>query len=78
MWKYAGELRPGDIWMEGKGGIGARNYRVVAITRGPAVTTITVTGSCVITGQLRTTDFFLVTRVVVCEEPSSLLRRRRD
>ena len=69
MWKYAGELRPGDVWTERKGGPEARAFRVVAITEGPTVTTVAVTGSCVATGQLLTTDFFLVTRVPVSEEP---------
>ena len=71
MWKYAGELRPGDVWTERTGGGGARSYRVVAIDPGPTATTITVTGLCVTTGQPRTMDFFLVNRVFVGEEPAS-------
>jgi hypothetical protein len=34
MWKYARELRPGDVWMERTEDSGARCYRVVAITPG--------------------------------------------
>jgi hypothetical protein len=71
MWKYAGELRPGDVWTERTGGGGARSYRVVAIDLGPTVTTVTVTGLCVTTGQPRTMDFFLVNRVFVGEDPAS-------
>jgi hypothetical protein len=71
MWKYAGELRPGDVWTERTGGGGARSYRVVAINRGPTATTITVTGLSVTTGQPRTMDFVLVNRVFVGEEPAS-------
>ena len=70
MWKYAGELRPGDVWTERTEGNGARFYRVVAINRGPTATTISVTGSCMTTGQPRTMDFFLVNRVMVREEPA--------
>jgi hypothetical protein len=71
MWKYAGELRPGDVWTERTGDGDARCYRVVAIDPGPAATTITVTGLCVTTAQLRTMDFFLVNRVFVGKEPAS-------
>jgi hypothetical protein len=71
MWKYAGELRPGDVWTERTGDGDARSYRVVAIDLRPTATTITVTGLCVTTGQLRTMDFFLVNRVFVGEEPVS-------
>jgi hypothetical protein len=66
MWKYAGELRLGDVWTERSGGNAGRDFRVVTIGPGPAATMITVTGSCVITGEMRTMDFLLVNRVMVC------------
>jgi hypothetical protein len=71
MWKYAGELRVGDVWTERTEGPGTRNYRVTEIARGPGLTTIIVTGSCVTTGQRRTIDLFPVNRVEVHKEPTS-------
>jgi hypothetical protein len=68
MWKYAGELRVGDVWTERTAGHGTRSYRVIAIAPGLASITIMVTGSCVTTGQLRTMDFFAVNRVEVREK----------
>ena len=70
MWKYAGELRVGDVWTERTGGRGTRSYRVIAIEPGRALITIRVTGSCVTTGQRRTMDFFPVNRVEVRDEPT--------
>jgi hypothetical protein len=70
MWKYAGELRLGDVWTERSDGSGARKYRVVAVAPGSTATTITVTGLCETTGELRTMDFFLVNRVAVSWEPA--------
>ena len=69
MWKYAGELRVGDVWTEPEGR-GSRSYRVIEIAPGPARSTITVTGSSVTTGQLRTIDLFPVNRVKVRGEPA--------
>ena len=69
MRKYACELRVGDVWTERPLGRVARSYRVIAIAPGLAPTTVRVTATCVGTGQRRTTDFFLVNRVEVCEEP---------
>jgi hypothetical protein len=71
MWKYAGELRVGDVWTERMGGHGTCGYRVIEIIRGPALTPITVTGSCVTTGQQRTIDLFPVNRVEVRKEPAA-------
>jgi hypothetical protein len=68
MWKYAGELRVGDVWTERTRRRDTRSYRVIAMARGPAPATITVTGSCVTTSQQRTMDFFLFNRVEVHEE----------
>jgi hypothetical protein len=70
MRKYAGELRVGDIWTECRPDRAVRSYRVIAIAPGLAPITIRVTGECVTTGQRRTTDFFLVNRVEVREEPT--------
>jgi hypothetical protein len=67
MWKYAGELRVGDVWTE-RGSRGSRSYRVTEIAPGPAPITISVTGSCVTTGEHRTIDFFPVNRVEVRKE----------
>jgi hypothetical protein len=67
-WKYAGELRVGDVWTERTGDHSPRSYRVITIE--PDRFTITVTGSCVTTGRRRTMDFFLVNRVEVREEPT--------
>jgi hypothetical protein len=64
-WKYAGQLRVGDVWTEQAGGDSARDYRVIEIAPGPARSTITVTGSSVTTGQLCTIDLFAVNRVKV-------------
>jgi hypothetical protein len=69
MLKYAGELRVGDVWTERTEGSDTRDYRVIAVERGLAPVTITVTGSCVTTGQRRMMDFFTVNRVEVREEP---------
>ena len=68
--KYAGELRVGDIWTVRRKDRAVRSYRVIAITPGLAPITIRVTGECVTTGKRRTTDFFLVNRVEVREEPT--------
>jgi hypothetical protein len=68
MWKYAGELRVGDVWTERTAGRGTRSYRVIAVAPGLALTTIMVTGSCVTTGRRRTMDFFPVNRVEVRKE----------
>ena len=67
MWKYAGELRVGDVWTERPQQRAARTYRVIAIEPGLAPTTTRVTGQSVTTGQQRTVDFFLVNRVKVRE-----------
>jgi hypothetical protein len=69
MLKYAGELRVGDVWTERTENGDTRGYRVIAIARGLTPVTVTVTGSCVITGQRRMMDFFTVNRVEVREEP---------
>jgi hypothetical protein len=68
--KYAGELRVGDIWTERRKNRAVRSYRVITIAPGLAPITIRVTGECVTTGKRRTTDFFLVNRVEVREEPA--------
>jgi hypothetical protein len=70
MLKCAGELRVGDVWMERRQGRAARTYRVIAIASGLAPTTMRVTAECLTTGQRRTTDFFLVNRLEVWEEPA--------
>jgi hypothetical protein len=70
MWKYAGELRVGDVWTEHKRGHYKRDYRVTEIAPGPAPTTVTVTGSCLTTGEERTIDLFPVSRVEVRKEPT--------
>ena len=70
MWKYAGELRVGDVWTERPQQRAARTYRVIAIEPGLAPTTMKMTGECVTTGQRRTMDFFLVNRVEVREAMS--------
>jgi hypothetical protein len=67
-WKYAGELRVGDVWTERAGDREARSYRVIALA--PDLVTIRVIGSCLTTGQRRTMDFFIVNRVEVREERS--------
>ena len=48
----------------------AQLISVIAIAPGLAPITIRVTGECVTTGKRRTTDFFLVNRVEVREEPT--------
>jgi hypothetical protein len=70
MWKYAGELRLGDVWTEHPRHRAACSYRVIAIAPGLAPITTRVTGESVTTGQRRTMDFFLVNRVEVREEPT--------
>jgi hypothetical protein len=68
MWKYAGELRIGDLWTDRTEGGGTRSYRVIAIARGPAMTAMRVTGTCVITGDEQTIDLFPINRVKVRKE----------
>ena len=68
--KYAGELRVGDIWTVRRKDRAVRSYRVIAIAPGLAPITVRVTGECVTTGKRRTTDFFLINRVEVREEPT--------
>jgi hypothetical protein len=68
MWKYAGELDVGDIWTERTVDHKTRSYRVTEIARGPALTLIEVTGSCVTTGEQRTLDIFPLSRVRVRKE----------
>ena len=70
MRKCAGELRVGNIWTELRKNRAVRSYRIIAIAPGLAPVTIRVTGECVTTGKRRTTDFFLVNRVEVREEPT--------
>jgi hypothetical protein len=70
MRKNAGELRVGDIWTVRRKDRAVRSYRVIAIAPGLAPTTMRVTGECVTTGLRHTTDFFLVNRVEVREEPT--------
>jgi hypothetical protein len=65
MWKYAGELRVGDVWTERPQNRVAQSYRVIGIASGLAPTTMRVTAVSVTTGQRRTVDFFLVNRVEV-------------
>ena len=69
MWKYAGELRVGDVWTERPQGRATPSYRVIAIAPGLAPTTMRVTGAHVTTGKQRTIDFFLINQVEVSEEP---------
>ena len=68
LWKYAGELRVGDVWTERPQNRVAQSYRVIAIVPGLAPTTMRVTAESVTTGQRRTVDFFLVNRVEVRAE----------
>jgi hypothetical protein len=68
MWKYAGELRVGDVWTERPQNRVAQSYRVMAVAPGLAPTTIRVTAASITTGKQRTTDFFLANRVEVHEE----------
>ena len=72
MWKYAGELRIGDIWTERSQERAARTYRVIEVASGLASTTLRVTAECMTTGRRRTTDFFLVNRIEVHEDRSLL------
>jgi hypothetical protein len=68
LWKYAGDLRVGDVWTERPQQRAAQSYRVMAIEPGLAPTTIRVTAESITTGQRRTVDFFLVNRVEVRAE----------
>jgi hypothetical protein len=68
MWKYAGELRVGDVWTERPQNRVAQSYRVITIEPGLARTTMRVIATSVATGQRRTVDFFLANRVEVSEE----------
>jgi hypothetical protein len=68
MWKYAGELRVGDVWTERTESLGTRSCRVIAMERD--LFTARVTGSCLATGQRHTMDVFLFNRVKVCKEPT--------
>ena len=70
MWKYAGELRVGDIWTERPQGRAPHSYRVITIEPGLAPITVRVKAVSVITGKPRMFDFFLVNRVEVHEEPA--------
>ena len=67
MLKYAAELNVGDVLTERPKGRVARTYRVIAITPGPAPTTMSVTAACVTTGQRRAMYFFLANRIEVRE-----------
>ena len=69
MWKYAGELRVGDVWTQHSQGRATHSYRIIRIEPGLAPTTVRVTAACVTTGQRCTMDFFRVNRVEV-EEPT--------
>jgi hypothetical protein len=51
-------------------GCAARSYRVIAVARGLAPTTMRVTGECVTTGQRLMSDFLLVNQVEVQEDRS--------
>ena len=68
MWKYAAELRVGDIWTEHPQNRAAQTYRVMAIEPGLAPTTMRVTAASVATGKQRTVDFFLVNRIEISDE----------
>jgi hypothetical protein len=68
MWKYAGELRVGDVWTERPQNRAPHSYRVITIEPGLAPTTMRVIATSVTTGQRRTVDFFLANRVEVGEE----------
>jgi hypothetical protein len=69
MWRYAGQLRVGDVWTEHPQNRVAHSYRVMAIAPGLAPTTMRVTAASVTTGKQRTLDFFLINRVEVPDEP---------
>jgi hypothetical protein len=71
MWKYAGELRVGDVWTERPQGRAPHSYRIIRIEPGLAPTTVRVKAVSVSTGKQRTSDLFLVNRVEVHEEPAS-------
>jgi hypothetical protein len=71
MWKYAGELRVGDVWTQHSQGRATHSYRIIRIEPGLAPTTTRMMAVSVITGKQRTFDFFLVNRVEVHEEPAS-------
>jgi hypothetical protein len=71
MWKYAGELRVGDVWTERTKGRAPASYRIVRIEPGLAPVTVRVKAVSAITGKQRTFDFFLVNRVKIHEEPAS-------
>ena len=68
MWKYAGELRVGDVWTERPQNRAPHSYRVITIEPGLAAATMRVTAESVTTGRRRTVDFFLANRVEVHEE----------
>jgi hypothetical protein len=70
MWKYAGQLRVGDLWTERTEDRGARSYRVTDIERGPGLSVMTVTGTCVTTGEEHTMDLLPLNRVTVHTEPT--------
>jgi hypothetical protein len=70
MWKYAGELRIGDLWTERAADRAIHSYRVTDIERGPGLSPMTVTGTCVTTGKEHTMDFFPLNRVKVRKEPT--------
>jgi hypothetical protein len=70
MWKYAGELRVGDIWTERSQDRAARTYRVIAIAPGLASTTLRVAAACMTTGRRRTMNFFVANRLEVPEDRS--------
>ena len=50
-WKYAGDLRVGDVWTERLQYRVARSYRVIEIAPGLASTTMRVTAESVTTGR---------------------------
>ena len=70
MWKYAGELRVGDVWTERPQGRAPNSYRIITIEPGLAPITVRVKAVSVITGKQRMFDFFLVNRVEVHEQPA--------
>ena len=70
MWKYAGELRVGDVWTERPQGRPPHSYRIIRIEPRLAPITVRVKAVSVITGKQRTSDSFLVNRVEVHEEPA--------
>ena len=71
MWKYAGELRVGDVWTERPQGRAPHSYRIIRIEPGLAPTATRMIVVSVTTGKQRTFDFFLVNRVEVHEGPAS-------